>query len=86
MIAIIPKIEYALILDPELNEGNKYYGIRDMIAQHQEAGLAEVVFPNRIIVHKKLVDFLKGKPYEFTLDNTGLDSTHNGIVKIHLTI
>jgi hypothetical protein len=81
-----PKIEYQLMLDEELNEGNKYYGIKSIIEEYQEARLPEVIFPERVVVNKKLTDFLRGKPYEFNFltDNTGLDSKHEGIVKILL--
>lgn len=83
---MIPKSEYQLILDPELNEGNKYAGIRDAINQAQDSMMPEVIFNSRIIVHKKLSDYFEGNPYQFkcSFDNSGLDSQHRGITKITL--
>lgn len=83
---MIPKSEYQLILDPELNQGNKYAGIRDAIEFAQSQMQAEVVFPVRIIVHKKLSDYFSGNPYQYTItfDNTGLPSHQRGITKIRL--
>lgn len=81
---IIPKSEYQLILDPELNQGNKYMGIFSAIEQAQQMMQPEVVFPVRIVVHKKMSDYFSGNPYQFTItfDNTGLPSHQRGILKI----
>lgn len=83
---MIPKSEYQLMLDPELNEGNKFPGIKSAIVDAQSHMQTEVAFPSRIVVHKKLSDYFEGNPYQFkcSFDNTGLDSQHRGITKITL--
>jgi len=83
---MIPKSEYQLQLDPELNEGNKLPGIISAVEEAQSMMLPEVVFPVRVIVNKKLADYFEGNPYQFKCEfnNIGLPSQKRGIVKIIL--
>lgn len=74
------------MMDPEFNEGNKYFAIKGAIEEAQMMMQPSYVFPVRIIVNKKLTKFFQDKPYEFTFEfnNTGLDSKHDGIIKVIL--
>lgn len=81
---MIPKAEYQLMLDPEFNPNHKFEGVLQAVEQAQVAFQPEVVFPVRIVVHKKMSDYFSGNPYQFTItfDNTGLPSHQRGILKI----
>lgn len=81
---MISKDEMAPFLDPELNQGNKYPGIESAITDAQNRMQPEVTFPTRIIVNKKLYDYLRGNPWQFTIttDDTGLPAHQKGLVKI----
>lgn len=78
------KDEFAPFADPELNVGNKYPGIESAITQAQNIMQTSITFPIRIVVHKKLYDYLRGNPWQFTIttDDTGLPTHQKGLVKI----
>lgn len=78
------KDEFAPFIDPELNIGNKYPGIESAITDAQNRFETSITFPSRIIVNKKLYDYLRGNPWQFTIttDDTGLAAHQKGLVKI----